>query len=230
MLDVAGGTEGSGSVSCAAIPGETSGPYPGDGTNAARGGAEANGLVQAGIVRSAISSSFGDSGGAASGVPLVIRLKLVDAASGCTALAGHAVYLWHCDALGRYSMYSQGVTDENYLRGVQVTDADGMVEFTSIFPGCYDGRWPHIHFEVFRSLELATSGANDIKTSQLALPAAAAEAIYADGRYSGSNSNLAGTSLANDNVFGDSSALQVAAVTGSNSAGYVATLQVGVLS
>ena len=125
-------------------------------------------------------------------------------------------------------MYSQAVAGENFLRGVQVTDSAGELSFTSIFPGCYDGRWPHIHFEVYSSLASATNGSNDIKTSQLALPQATCAAVYADSRYTGSAANLARTSLSGDNVFGDGSSLQLASVTGSNSAGWVATLQVGV--
>ena len=54
-------------------------------------------------------------------------------------------------------MYSQGITDQNYLRGVQVADAKGVVEFTSIFPACYDGRWPHAHFEIYSDVATATS-------------------------------------------------------------------------
>ena len=99
---------------------------------------------------------FGSSTGKADGVPLTIRLRVVNTGASCAALAGYAVYLWHCDALGRYSMYTQAIAGENYLRGVQVTDSAGDVTFTSIFPGWYDGRWPH--FEVFPSLAVATSG------------------------------------------------------------------------
>ncbi|HSW19026.1 MAG TPA: intradiol ring-cleavage dioxygenase [Ramlibacter sp.] len=216
------------STTCATIPSETAGPYPGDGTNSGTNGGTANALTQTGVVRSSIASSFGTSSGTADGVPLTIRLRVVNAGASCSALSGYAVYLWHCDALGRYSMYTQAIAGENYLRGVQVTDSAGDVTFTSIFPGCYDSRWPHIHFEVFPSLAVATSGSNDIKTSQLALPASAAAAVYADSRYTGSSANLARVSLASDNVFGDGSTLQLATVTGSNSEGYLATLQVGV--
>ena len=221
-------TTADGSTTCAAIPSETAGPYPGDGTNSGTNGGTANALTQTGVVRSSIAGSFGSSTGKADGVALTIRLKVVNANASCAALAGYAVYLWHCDALGRYSMYTQAIAGENYLRGVQVTDSAGYVTFTSIFPGCYDGRWPHIHFEVFPSLAVAISGSNDIKTSQLALPASAATAVYADARYTGSSTNLARVSLASDNVFSDGSTLQLATVTGSNSEGYVATLQVGV--
>ena len=90
-------------------------------------------------------------------MPLTVNLQILDNANGCTPLAGAAVYMWHCDIDGRYSLYSQAATDENYLRGVQEADSDGRVTFTSIFPAAYSGRWPHIHFEVYPSLTEATS-------------------------------------------------------------------------
>ena len=81
-------------------------------------------------------------------MPLTLKLQLVNnTAAGCASLAGYAIYLWHCDREGRYSMYSSGVTDQNYLRGPQDTGSDGVATFGSIFPGCYDGRMPHVHFE-----------------------------------------------------------------------------------
>jgi protocatechuate 3,4-dioxygenase beta subunit len=122
------------------------------------------------------------------------------------------------------------VTGENFLRGVQVSDANGQLTFQTIFPGCYSGRWPHIHFEVFRTLGAATSGANDIKTSQLALPQAACSTVYAGASgYSASVANLAAISLASDNVFSnDGAALQLATVTGDLVNGYAASLTVGV--
>jgi protocatechuate 3,4-dioxygenase beta subunit len=216
------------STSCSVIPSETAGPYPGDRTNNGGSGGLANALAQSGSVRSNIVSSFAGASGAASGVPLTVTLKVVNVSGNCASLAGYAVYLWHCDQLGRYSMYSSGVIGENYLRGVQTTDANGELTFTTIFPGCYDGRWPHIHFEVFSSLARATSGNNDVKTSQIALPAAACSAVYADSRYSGSSSNFSRVSLAGDDIFSDGATLETPAITGSVSAGYAITLQVGV--
>jgi protocatechuate 3,4-dioxygenase beta subunit len=216
-------------AACRVIPGETEGPFPGDGTNAGASGGLENALTQAGIVRSDLVASFGGATGSADGVPLIIQLKLVGA-SACAPLAGRAVYLWHCDALGRYSMYSPGVESANYLRGVQVSDDEGTVTFTSIFPGCYDGRWPHLHFEVFPSLGRATTGDNGIKTSQIALPQAAAAAVYADRRYPGSAANLAQTSLADDMVFSDGATLETPTITGSNATGYAIRLQVGLAS
>ena len=83
-------------------------------------------------------------------MPLTIKLKVYDTNGDDVApLAGAAVYLWHCNREGEYSMYSEAIADENYLRGVQETDDDGSVTFTSIFPAAYSGRWPHIHFEVY---------------------------------------------------------------------------------
>ncbi len=126
-----------------AIPSETASPYPGDSSNGP------NVLDQSGVVRSDIRASFAGLSGSTAGVPLQILLSIVSAST-CTALADYAVYLWHCDAVGNCSLYSAGVTHQNWLRGVQAADANGVVRFTSIYPGCYSGRWPHIHSEVYQ--------------------------------------------------------------------------------
>ncbi|WP_454261536.1 dioxygenase family protein [Pseudoxanthomonas mexicana] len=161
----------SGALPTAEIPDETAGPYPGDGSN----GPDV--LEQSGIVRSDIRSSI-SGGGVADGVPLQFTLRITDMANGDAQFAGVAVYAWHCTAQGEYSMYSAGIEDETYLRGVQVTNADGQVTFTSIVPGCYSGRWPHIHFEAYPSASAITDSANAIATSQLALPPKACSARY----------------------------------------------------
>jgi protocatechuate 3,4-dioxygenase beta subunit len=213
--------------SCSVIPEETAGPYPGDGSNTSNG-AVANALALSGIVRSDIRSSIAGASAVAAGVPLTVRLQLVNTGSSCASLEGYAVYLWHCDAAGRYSMYSSGVTAENYLRGVQASNSRGVAEFLTTFPGCYSGRMPHIHFEVYRSLETATRSTNKIKTSQLALPVAACQSVYATSGYSASVANLAAISFATDNVFSDGVTTQLATMTGDNSSGWVATLVVGI--
>src|SRR6478672_1365462 len=134
------------------IPEETAGPYPGDGSN----GPDV--LSESGVVRSDITSSFDSASGKAEGVPLTIRLKVYDLnGEDATILTGAAVYAWHRDREGRYSMYDSEISDENYLRGVQEADEKGWVEFTSIFPAAYDGRWPHVHFEVYKTLDDATN-------------------------------------------------------------------------
>jgi protocatechuate 3,4-dioxygenase beta subunit len=204
------------------IPDETAGPYPGDGSN----GPDV--LEDSGIVRADIRSSI-DGSATAQGVPLTFELQILDLAGGGVPFEGVAVYAWHCTAQGEYSMYSEGLENVTYLRGVQVADADGKVAFTSIFPGCYSGRWPHIHFEVYRDLASITDAANAIATSQIALPEAECSEVYAQSGYDGSTRNLDAITLASDNVFGDDSgALQLAAVTGDVASGYAATLVVGV--
>jgi protocatechuate 3,4-dioxygenase beta subunit len=225
-----GGTAGTGggpAGSCSTIPEETEGPFPGDGTNENAAGV-ANALVLAGVVRRDITRSFAGATGVATGVPLTIRLVLVNAADGCAPLEGFAIYLWHCDRAGNYSMYSAAAADENYCRGVQETDADGVVEFQTIFPACYPGRWPHAHFEIFPALDSISSATNKVATSQLALPGADCVAVFSTAGYEGSISNLAQLSLQTDGIFRDGSSLQLATVTGNVTDGYVATLTVAI--
>lgn len=205
------------------IPEETAGPYPGDGSN----GPDV--LEESGIVRDDIRSSFGGATGTAEGVLMTLELSLVDLADGGAPLAGAAVYVWHCDREGRYSMYSDGVTGENYLRGVQVSDVDGLVRFTSIVPACYSGRWPHVHFEVYPDEAAVTDAAGVIATSQVALPEDVCVQVYAEPGYEASVSNLAQVSLSSDNVFGDDGgALQLATVTGEVATGLTVALRVGI--
>lgn len=220
------GTTG-GVSSCSVIPEETAGPYPGDGSNSNSAGL-ANALALSGIVRSDIRSSIANGTATAAGVALTIQLRLVNTANACADLSGYAIYLWHCDRDGKYSMYSSGLTGENYLRGVQATDSEGIASFTTIFPGCYAGRMPHVHFEVYRSETTATQYSNKLKTSQLAFPVAVCQAVYASTGYSQSVSNLSQMSFATDNVFSDGVSLQTATVTGNAVDGYVATLTVGI--
>jgi len=216
----AGTTPPSGS-NCSRIPEETAGPYPGDGSNGP------SVLNQTGVVRNDIRSSFAGLSGTAAGVPLTVSLTLVSAST-CVPLSGRAVYLWHCDREGRYSLYTAGVTNQNYLRGVQATDANGVVTFTSIYPACYPGRWPHIHFEVFASLVAATNASNKSSTSQIALPKATNNLVYAVAGYEASVRSQSQVTLASDNVFRDGSSLELATVAGSVASGLTATLTVAV--
>ncbi len=205
------------------IPDETAGPYPGDGSN----GPDV--LEQTGIVRGDIRSSFGDASGTAEGVPMTLELTISDLANGGVPFAGVAVYVWHCTREGGYSLYSDGITDQNYLRGVQIADADGTVRFTSIFPACYTGRWPHIHFEVYPDEAGITDATSAIATSQVALPKEVCDTLFAQEGYETSVRNLSQLSLDSDNVFGDDGgAAQMATVTGDVSGGYTVALAVGV--
>jgi protocatechuate 3,4-dioxygenase beta subunit len=213
---------GAASTSSGEIPDETAGPYPGDGSN----GVDA--LENSGIVRSDIRSSI-DGGATATGVPMTLTLTLLDMANDDAPFEGVAVYVWHCDSAGGYSMYSEGIENETYLRGVQVADANGAVTYTSIFPACYTGRWPHIHFEVYPDVDSITDSTNAIATSQVALPEDVSTAVYALDEYAGSSENLAQVSLDADNVFGDDGGeLQLATVTGDVTSGYSVALTVRV--
>jgi protocatechuate 3,4-dioxygenase beta subunit len=223
-----GSTSSSASSSSAAssageIPDETAGPYPGDGSN----GPDV--LEQSGIVRSDIRSSFGEYSGTAEGVPMTLELTIADLADGGVPFEGVAVYVWHCSREGGYSLYSSGIEDQNYLRGVQIADAQGTVRFTSVFPACYDGRWPHVHFEVYPDQPAITDSTTAIATSQVALPQDVCETVYATPGYETSVSNLSRVSLDGDNVFGDDSgASQLATVTGDVAGGYTVRLSLGV--
>ncbi|GAB7051034.1 intradiol ring-cleavage dioxygenase [Catenuloplanes indicus] len=219
-----GATATTGGTSTGEIPDETAGPYPGDGSN----GPDV--LEQSGVVRSDIRSSFGGTGTAtAEGVPMTLELTILDMANGDAPFANTAVYVWHCDRGGGYSLYSDNLTGENYLRGVQIADASGKVTFTSIVPACYTGRWPHIHFEVYPDQASITDSANAIATSQVALPKDVCDTVFAQTGYEASVSNLAQLSLDSDNVFGDDGgASQLATVTGDVTGGYTVALTVRV--
>jgi protocatechuate 3,4-dioxygenase beta subunit len=205
------------------IPEETAGPYPGDGSNGV------NALEESGVVRSDIRSSFGTGSATAEGIPMTLELTVHDLANGNARFAGVAVYVWHCDREGEYSMYAEGLEGENYLRGVQVADEDGLVRFTSVFPACYSGRWPHIHFEVYPDAASIADSANAIATSQVAIPEDVCDEAYAESGYERSVETLAQVSLDSDNVFGDDGGeSQLAQVTGDASSGYTVALAVGV--
>ncbi|MBV9992953.1 MAG: intradiol ring-cleavage dioxygenase [Alphaproteobacteria bacterium] len=215
---------------CVADAPETAGPYPADGTNHA-GGETSDVLTQSGVVRRDIRYSFLSTTTKAKGVPVKLKLKLVNSKDACAPLAGYAVYAWQCDRDAKYSLYT--LPGESYLRGVQVTDEKGHLTFTTIFPACYPGRYPHIHLEIFSSLAAATTGRNAILTTQLALPADACNEVYDNARgYQSSIANFKNISLQQDSVFGDDTPAQLAAMTpkmkGSVADGYSAVATVGV--
>ena len=214
-------------LECIALPWETNGPYPADGTNS-KDGQVVNALTEEGVIREDLRTSFGGLTPTADGLQLDMELILLKA-DGCTPLEGYAIYVWHCDAIGLYSLYD--TTDANYLRGVGVSDADGKVRFTTIFPGCYDGRWPHIHFEVFESVEAAVSGEASLLTAQIALPEEESAALYAaDSRYSNGTRNLGRITIASDMVFRDNTEAEIAqqlmALTGDPQTGYTGTVSI----
>ena len=221
-----GGSEQGAAASTASageeIPEETAGPFPGDGSNGP------NVLAESGVVRQDITKSFGGASGVADGIPTTVEMTLLDVSAGGAPLARAAVYLWHCDIAGRYSLYDQEVAEENYLRGVQESDGEGRLTFKTIFPAAYMGRWPHIHFEVYESLEAAAAAGTKLRTSQIALPKETCDEVYATGGYEQSADNLSQTSLDTDMVFSDGYKSQLATASGSAAGTIALQLNVGV--
>ena len=195
------------SGACAEIPDETAGPYPDT----------MDMVANPAFYRSDVREDR-------TGVTLALVLVVVDSADGCTPIAGANVEIWHCDADGVYSEYANsmnaGSTTSTFLRGVQTTDANGRVAFTTIYPGWYQGRATHIHIQVY-------NGTTVKKTTQLAFPETVNDAVYGGGSaYYTKGVNP--TTNAQDMVFGDGDALELATLSGSVTAGYTATLQIGV--
>ncbi|MGX7894698.1 intradiol ring-cleavage dioxygenase [Tsuneonella sp. HG222] len=193
-------SSGAQAASCILTPRETRGPFPADGGRDQ--GGRLNVLEAEGIERSDIRSSFAGLSGVAAGVPLELTIDLIGAAGGCGPLAGWGLYLWQNDAAGKYSLYD--LPQANYLRGLQQSGDTGSLTFRTILPGCYGGRAPHVHFEVFSSAQAAISGEPHVLASQFAFPEDVCRAVYAaDERYGDSLANLGRWPAVRDFVFGD---------------------------
>ena len=164
------------------------------------------------------------------GIPLTINLTVTDAGNGYSAMEGAAVYLWHCNRDGQYSMYSQGVSERELPPG-RASDQRGRAAatYTSIFPAAYDGRWPHIHFEVYSSVDGGHQQRTDRQDLTDRPPRGGLQGGLRDDGLRGERQNLAQTSLTRDMVFGnDGGIYQLATVTGNATDGYVANLTIGV--
>jgi protocatechuate 3,4-dioxygenase beta subunit len=111
---------------------------------------------------------------------------------------------------------------------VQEAADDGTVTFTSIFPAAYSGRWPHVHIEVYPSLDEATRAGTPTKTTQLAFPDAVCTDVYATDGYEQSVQNISQTSLSSDMVFSDGWDSELATMSGSASSGLTAALNLAV--
>lgn len=193
------------SSTCAVTPSETEGPYP-----------DKTGMIN--------NSAFyrRDVTEGKPGLPLMLVLTVVNANSGCSAVANANVEIWHCDAAGNYSEYSQpgfDGTGQTFLRGVQTTDSNGQVTFTTIYPGWYMGRATHIHVDVFVNRSL-------VKTTQVAFPETTTASVYSSGVYASKGQNP--TSNTSDNVFSDGTQSEMATLTGITSSGYTASLTIGI--
>jgi protocatechuate 3,4-dioxygenase beta subunit len=202
-----------GAPSCRVAPTETEGPFP------LRAMLAGDALLRADISEGR------------PGVPLALRIRLVDVTRGCRPLAGAWVYVWHCDRDGQYSGYD-GMNEPSpspttFLRGIQKSDADGCVTFRTLYPGWYEGRITHIHCMVFLAAAPLTGASPSQATTQFAFPADATAAVYASRLYrKGPNTSV--LRLEDDNVFGDGAVSEMLTLTGSVDAGFAAGIVVGV--
>lgn len=202
----------SGSGTCSVSPTETEGPFPTK--------------TPSSLIRSDIRDDR-------TGVTLTVKITINNKNNGCAALAGALVDIWHCDKDGNYSEYggtnmqSTNYTAVHFLRGRQTTDSNGLVTFTSIFPGWYTGRATHIHVHIYNS-----SGTS-LKVTQIAFPEGSGSAVATvngSGSTYGYTKGMSGyTYNANDNIFSDDTAgLEMSTVTGSLSGGYTLTHTINV--
>jgi protocatechuate 3,4-dioxygenase beta subunit len=156
-------------VRCVLTPAQTQGPF----------------FVDEHLERADIRSDPSD-GSTRQGVPLFLALRVFAVTGrGCEPVRGAAVDVWHCDAAGVYSdadgmgLRTRG---SKFLRGYQVSDASGVVRFTTIYPGAYRGRAVHIHFKVRTS----TGDRRDEFTSQLYFDDALTDRVHAAAPYGAS--------------------------------------------
>ncbi len=174
---------------CAIIPSETEGPFPLDLTENAT------------FFRQDVREDR-------QGVQFNVKLRVVGT-DNCLPMQNARVNIWHCDKDGQYSGYSQpnnpGQAGLTYLRGYQMTDANGEVEFVTIFPGWYSGRICHIHFQIWISSVYKA-------ISQLSFPIAEKNAVYAahSALYTKGADPM---TFASDNIFSDGYSLQLATLT-----------------
>jgi protocatechuate 3,4-dioxygenase beta subunit len=162
------------------------------------------------------------------GVPCAIEITIKNINQNCNPLAGVLVDIWHCDKDGYYSEYGGAgnplqtldMTAEHFLRGRQITDANGLAAYTSIFPGWYDGRSTHIHVHVY------TASGQSLLSTQIAYPEGANSAVVQvnASTANGYTKGMSGyTYNVQDGVFSDGVADEMSTVTGSIAAGYLLT-------
>lgn len=182
-------------ASCAVTPTETVGPYPS--------------LTD--LFRSDIREDR-------AGLPLTLTIKVVNTNAACAAVVNANVEIWHCDVAGNYSEYGTQ-TRQTYLRGIQTTNANGEVTFTTIYPGWYQGRATHIHAEV-------VMGGRSVKVTQMAFPESVNNAVHTSGVYASRGTNP--TTNLRDGIFADSLASELVTPTGNVGSGYAASFQIAV--
>lgn len=199
--DEQGSTNGSSSSDCQVTNSETEGPFP---------------------IKNPSSLVMTNITGDRPGIKMDIEITIKNFNSGCAVLPDVLVDIWHCDALGNYSQYggtqmqSTNYSSANWLRGRQTTNSEGKTGFTSIFPGWYMGRAPHIHVHVY------SSSGRSLLVTQIAFPKTVCDTVYSTADAYKSH-GLQDTTNETDNVFRDGFANEMASVSGSLSEGYKLT-------
>ncbi|MVN23054.1 dioxygenase family protein [Mucilaginibacter arboris] len=196
----------SGSSTCSVIETETEGPFPSK--------------TPASYVRSDITDGR-------TGYKLTAKFTINNSNNSCNPLSGALVDIWHCDAEGNYSEYggtsmqSTNYTSVHFLRGRQTTDANGLVTFTSIFPGWYQSRATHIHVHIYNA------AGTSLKVTQVCFPEGTGSALLAVNGYKKGMTGY--TYNAQDSVFSDDSAgLELATVTGNTTDGFVLSITMSI--
>jgi protocatechuate 3,4-dioxygenase beta subunit len=192
-------------ATCVMTPAKTEGPY----------------FVDEKLNRSDIRSNTSD-GAVQAGVPLTLRMYVFDANNDCAPVQGATVDIWHCNASGIYSDVSQnGTVGQNWLRGYQTTDANGLVTFTTIYPGWYSGRAVHIHFKVRLPTQSLEFTSQMFFTDEMNAAVYAANAPY-------SSRPTPDVKDSQDNILGSDAATLTLHPTSNGSGGYAADFSVGV--
>ncbi|ROI03045.1 intradiol ring-cleavage dioxygenase [Chryseobacterium sp. G0240] len=193
---------GSGSTGCSVTNTETEGPFPTKSPSS---------LVQSNIVSDR------------TGVPFTITITVQNVNAACATLQGALVDIWHCDKDGNYSEYGgtgmqpANYTNVHFLRGRQTTDVNGQVNFTSIFPGWYNGRATHIHVHIYNA------AGQSLLVTQIAFPEGSDSAVVQVAASTGYKGMTGYTYNANDNVFSDGTSNEMSSISGSVSGGFALT-------
>lgn len=190
--------DSSGDGSCTVTPSETAGPFPTKNPSS--------------LVMQDITSDR-------AGIRLSVTITILNTNNACEPLPDVIVDIWHCDKDGYYSEYggtgmqTANFTAAHFLRGRQVTNSEGQVGFTTIFPGWYSGRAPHIHVHIY------DSKGTSLLVTQIAFPTTSCDTVYttATEYYTRGTQDTANTQ---DNIFADSLTEEMSTVTGSVAEGY----------
>jgi protocatechuate 3,4-dioxygenase beta subunit len=165
-------------------------------------------------------------GSVSEGTPLTLKISVFDVASNsCSPLEGAQVDIWHCDAMGIYSGVSErgfNTVGQQFLRGYQLTDSNGGVQFLTIYPGWYSGRTVHIHFMIRTK---AADGQDYEFTSQFFFDDALSDKVFSQEPYAGKGQR--DTLNTSDNIYNNGGDQLLLDVTGNSVNGYIASINIG---